>query len=489
MSTEKTEGPTPGTAVTVRERLVTQAPVAIWDTADFEQMQRVGVVLARSGLVPESLCTVMEKDPAGKDVKVWLDEQIVAARCVLICNQARLWGADPLNVLQCTSLINGRLMYEGKLVNAIVQHLTGVKLRFELGRWNTDHFESVEDSRGLGEALAIRCFDPEDPMREVSGSVGMWKTNRNNSPWSNVGNWPRQLRYRAVREWARAYEPGAILGILAEGDEEIDFNARDVTPRKSGVMERLSGEQNGDGFNHEHVQREAAPKGRRKKSPVPDEPEEAMHAAPEAAGAPLEEEPAPEAQPEPEAASDDDADAEGLTGLSEAQDVLDAEELQTGTLGPALAAQRAEKEASGEWPKGPDLPETIEPDEEEALPADFQTFVAAIEVAANFPEVKQALAAFFKTPTFQQMPTDQQNRIRYNTWMTLEDRKREGTFTDLPDQATDVSAFRLWVEAQDDAEAIQGTLAVLERQPAFAGKDDAFKDGIRKAAADRVALL
>lgn len=163
----------------------------------------------------------------------------------------------------------------------------------------------------------------------------------------------------------------------------------------------------------------------------------------------------------------------GAEGLKEAQqqrnEALSAHLEASAAEGVDAEEQEAEPEAEGE-----------------ALPADFQTFVDAIEAAETFAQVKLAIQAFWATPTFKTMPLDQQNHVRYQTWMTLVDRKTEGTFTDLPDQATDVSAFRLWVEAQDDAEAIQGTLAVLEQQPGFASKDDVFKDGIRKAAADRI---
>lgn len=269
---------TPGTAVAVRERLIVQAPVAIWDTADFEQMQRVAVVLTRSGLVPETLCK--EKDE-------WLPEAVVAARCTLICNQARLWGADPLNVLQCTSLINGRLMYEGKLIAAVVSSMTGVKLRYKFGVWNTDHIEFPEDESGLhgmGERLAIRCFDPDDESRFVDGSVGLWKTSRKGNPWENANNWPRQLRYRASREWARAYEPGVILGILADGDQDIDELVIEAKP--VGLMQRLKGEQEGNGFHAEQVEAQTGGKRtRKKKDTAPDpEPEQHMHATHEGDG-------------------------------------------------------------------------------------------------------------------------------------------------------------------------------------------------------------
>lgn len=190
------------------------------------------------------------------------------------------------------------------------------------------------------------------------------------------------------------------------------------------------------------------------------------------AESPAAEEPGPEAPTPAQAASD------ALQGDDLPDALKEPQEQVTEAGGEGVDHEEQEAEAEPEAEAEDEAPED--------LPADFQTFVDAIETVPTFVEIKQAMAAFFQTPTFKGMPLDQQNHVRYQTWMTLVDRKTEGTFTDLPDQATDVSAFRLWVEAQDDPDAINGTLAVLEQQPAFASKDEAFKGGIRKAAADRI---
>lgn len=308
------EDKTTGTAVAVRPPPAT-SEVAVWDTASFEHMKRVAVVLSQSGLVPETISHGEWQDETGKAMKGYLGDAIVGARCTLICNQARLWGADPLNVLQCTSLINGRLMYEGKLIAAVVASMTGVKLRYKLGLWDTDHItfaptiQAVDDRGegvfdadgapvmvadpaflyGAGERLAVRCYDPDDVERHVDGSVAQWKTTRSGNPWSSPSAWTRQLRYRASREWARAYEPGVILGILADGDQDIEEITQTVRP--VGLMQRLSGEQSGDGFHAQQVEDQTGPKPKRRTkaeklaeealaaAEAGVEPEEGMHAA------------------------------------------------------------------------------------------------------------------------------------------------------------------------------------------------------------------
>ncbi len=534
------EDANPSRAVAVRERTVTHSPVAIWDSADFEQMQRVGVVLARSGLVPESLCKGKWIDPeTNREVEGFLNEQVVAARCVLICNQARLWGADPLNVLQCTSLINGRLMYEGKLVNAIVQHLTGVKLRFELGRWNTDHFEPTDERSGLAEALAIRCFDPEDPAREVTGSVGMWKTTRAGNPWTNAGNWPRQLRYRAAREWARAYEPGAILGILAEGDQEIEDTAT-VAPRGPGVMDRLPGNQHAEGFDTENgtATTEVARAGVRGKRaarkaaaetaalPPPEagvvERPTSEEAATETAGVPSVE-PGQDTQASAEAASEPSAEAGADSSPSlpadaaaqmDFKDVIAAgypvpdeiymlngdewvwnaerghvrrDTYKNGEPFSEAGRDKAYSIYEDHAPAGQAAPEVEAEvvEEGDSFPPEFDAYIKVTETATAWAEVKTALATFQKTGVWSGFHPDQQNNIRAQTWATLEERAVEW----LPDPGTDVSAFRLWLEDQDDAGEIRGGLEAITGHADYPGKPEALRANVEAAAAARIKLL
>lgn len=525
--------------VPVRERLIVQAPVAIWDTADFEQMQRVAMVLTRSGLVPETICLSGEKDEAGK--LLYLPIEVIAARCTLICNQARLWGADPLNVLQCTSLINGRLMYEGKLIAAVVASMANVKLRYRFGVWKTDHIEFPEDESGLhgaGESLAIRVYDPEDETRYVDGSVGQWKNTRSGSPWSSQGSWPRQLRYRGSREWARAYEPGVILGILADGDQEVDdFRA---VPPPVGLIERLKGEANGDGFNHEDVQAatggpsdEPAPKPRRNRRKAeepaaeaqerPTTPEEptATDGAPAAEGEPATSEPAtpasedgpaveeasgPSAEPEAETPADegqagtpDEAEfaevghaAEGETYLM-VGDGLTAEGTRlTYRDGVRFSTTKDPSKLPVYAEHAPELPEVEEDEDAEASPYDEETtkavdaMLAQVDAAKDFEAVKAAMVAARTNGTWAKLTEEHQNSLRADVWDSMVEHLFPG---DLPDHLTDVSAWRLWIEAQDDAEAVEDSLAKLEDSGSFQQQGDATKEVLRAAAYARINLL
>lgn len=270
MSEAPAEAAAPSTALAVVHDLVTTSNVAIFDSAAFSQMKQVAVIMADSGLMSETFL---------KDGTEDAPRAMVVARCLMVADVAREVGANPLMFLQVCSIISRKLHIEGKAVNAIVKARTGVELEFRFGRYETDHIvfpEYVKDPdtgedtdelvdpeffHGLGDRLAVHVFDPERPMRFVEGSVAMWKTERKGSPWTNPGNWRRQLRYRGSPEWARAYEPGAILGIYTDADGDLgdEFEVIGRTPRpKRNLVEKLNGGDaakapEGQGFNRQHV--------------------------------------------------------------------------------------------------------------------------------------------------------------------------------------------------------------------------------------------
>lgn len=242
--------------------------VAIWDSAEFAHMGRVGRVMADSGLASDTIFKNGD-EPA--------PEAMVVARMVMIANLARECDGNPLMFLQGCSIIGRKLHLEGKLVNAIIRKRTKVVLKFIFGAWDTDHIVfppmipligddgepvineatgkpvMVADQtffHGLGERLAVRALDPLDPERYVDGSVGLWKTDRKGSPWAPQGNWRRQLRYRAAPEWARAYEPGAVVGIYSDADEDLD-EVEDA-PRGRRAKRDLAGKLTGESHGGEH---------------------------------------------------------------------------------------------------------------------------------------------------------------------------------------------------------------------------------------------
>lgn len=190
----------------------TQDVIPVLDTSKFEHMQRIAIVMAKSSVIPESLR--MGKDAVGKDCE--LPEETVVANCFRIVNQAVRWGFDPFAVADCASIVHGRLMWEGKLVAAVIDAKLGIKLDYTFND-RTDDQMAVTVSGTLPN---------EKTPRTLEGTVKQWHRGPK-SPWANPLDWKRQLRYRGAREWARAFAPAVLLGIYAD-DELQEIAALDV---------------------------------------------------------------------------------------------------------------------------------------------------------------------------------------------------------------------------------------------------------------------
>jgi hypothetical protein len=198
-------------------------PANIFDSNRFAMLDRVAQVMARSTMIPKHLTHVKE---GNNEVRL-ADDQIYG-NCFMVANMASNWGMDPFAVAQATSLVHGRLCFEGKLVAAVLDALIRVKLHYQFGTWNAEKQETDLATEGAGELLAIRVSelgpDGKTPThRHIDGYVGGWKTTGTNTPWSPQ-NYRRQLRYRGAREFARAYEPAVMLGVYTpdEFDDVID---------------------------------------------------------------------------------------------------------------------------------------------------------------------------------------------------------------------------------------------------------------------------
>jgi hypothetical protein len=194
---------------------VVSDPIAVLDTARFEHMQRIATVMARSNLIPDTLC--FEKNQAGDVVPLPLET--VTANCFLVVNQAVRWNMDPFAVAQCVSVVHGKLCYEGKLIAAVMEGKLGVELEYEIS--------------GIGDAMKVivtgaingkPVVDSKGRPKTIEGTVGEWKTTGRGSPWDARGGHPRMLRYRGAREWGRVYAPGLMLGVYSD-DEMEDLSA------------------------------------------------------------------------------------------------------------------------------------------------------------------------------------------------------------------------------------------------------------------------
>lgn len=138
--------------------------------------------------------------------------------CLAVVMQAAQWGMNPFAVAQKTHVVNGALGYEAQLVNAVVQSSGAIVGRF--------HYEY------RGEGAALECRVGAMVRGESEITWGEWLKSSDvttkNSPLWKV-NPRQQMGYLQVKNWARAYTPGAILGIYSD-DELADYpRIKDIT--------------------------------------------------------------------------------------------------------------------------------------------------------------------------------------------------------------------------------------------------------------------
>lgn len=148
--------------------------------------------------------------------------------CFRVVVQAVKWRMDPFAVAECTSLVHGRLCYEGKLVYSVLQSMHAI-----VGLLDFDVTGSGQDAKitvtGTPKGGTKPCV--------VSGTVKDWRTNPQKDGKKITNAWDTQpetqLIYRGTRQWARLYAPAAILGVYTP-DEFNDEPLRDVDANVHG---------------------------------------------------------------------------------------------------------------------------------------------------------------------------------------------------------------------------------------------------------------
>lgn len=206
--------PLPGQAMQVVDTRYTQDVIPILDTSKFEHMQRLATVMAKMSTIPESL-------RGTRDGKVFNEfpSEVIIANCFRIVNQSVRWGFDPFAVVDCASVVHGKLMWEGKLVAAVLDAKLGVRLNYSF----TNDDNPNDKSMGV---IVSGTLPGEVTPRTIEGTVAGWHRG-DKSPWNSPSAWKRQLRYMGAREWARAHAPAVMLGVYTD-DELDDIAARDV---------------------------------------------------------------------------------------------------------------------------------------------------------------------------------------------------------------------------------------------------------------------
>lgn len=159
-------------------------------------------------LVPHDLSAAMQLAnmmATGKLVPAHLQKS--PGDCLMVIEQAIRWNMSPFAVAQCTSVIQGKLMFEGKLVAAALNSSGILEKRLK------EEFSGVGPSRKIKLVGTIRGEatprDIEISLAEAKTSNGMW-----------VKQPDQQLIYFATRAWARRHAPEVMLGVYSP--EEFD---------------------------------------------------------------------------------------------------------------------------------------------------------------------------------------------------------------------------------------------------------------------------
>jgi hypothetical protein len=187
----------------------TTTGLSVFDSGQFEQMWVVADAIAQSSLVPASL--------QGKT------KEETKANCLRVVEQSQRWGFSPFAVMDCASVVHGKLMWEGKLVAAAITALLGFRLTYAYS--------------GSGQNLSVLVsgqFPDESEARTIQGSVADWKTTGKGSPWDKASQHEQMLSYRGAREWARRHSPGTILGVYSPDE----FNEDELKEATGRVVER-----------------------------------------------------------------------------------------------------------------------------------------------------------------------------------------------------------------------------------------------------------
>lgn len=124
------------------------------------------------------------------------------ADCLLVIEQAMRWRMSPFAVAQATSSIQGKLMFEGKLVAAALHTSGALSTRLDY------RYSGEGDNR---QVVVSGVLAGEEAPREVT--ITLREAATKNDMWKRQPD--QQLAYHGARVWARRYAPEVILGVYA----------------------------------------------------------------------------------------------------------------------------------------------------------------------------------------------------------------------------------------------------------------------------------
>lgn len=168
----------------------------------------MSLTVTGGALVPQSMEAAIkfaEMMARAKMVPTHLQGQV--GDCLMVVEQAGRWGMSPFAVAQCTSVIQGKLMYEGKLVAAALHTSGALATRLDYQYSGEGASRVVRVSAVLAGETTPRFVDVR--YADAKTTNGMWTKQPD-----------QQLAYHGARVWARRYAPEVMLGVYAP--EELE---------------------------------------------------------------------------------------------------------------------------------------------------------------------------------------------------------------------------------------------------------------------------
>jgi hypothetical protein len=183
----------------------------------FEQVMELGQAMAKAGVaVPPHL----RGNPGA---------------CIAVIFYAMEWRMSIYGVANKSYSVNDRIAFEAQLIHAVIEMRAPLEERLK------SRFEGEGDS--LKCFVWAKCKGEKEPLEWESPPLGqiqprkspLWKTDP-----------PMQLWYYTSRTWARRHFPEILLGLYSKDEMEDTEDqraeaARDVTPAKTTLAERLMG--------------------------------------------------------------------------------------------------------------------------------------------------------------------------------------------------------------------------------------------------------
>ncbi len=186
--------------------------------------------------------------------------------CFSIILQAGRWGMDPFSLAQHTFEISGKLGFEAKVIQSVLQAAGGIKFKSQYnGDWSKVRGKTIErESRSKGpndkpKKYRVPSWNANDEVGLSLTLTGVWPDGREETMVVEMNschprqstNWAndpeQQVWYSAIKKFGRRYAPELLLGVNDPDDlvrneqppseKEINPVVKEAEP--TGTLEQM----------------------------------------------------------------------------------------------------------------------------------------------------------------------------------------------------------------------------------------------------------